>query len=86
MQKFETTVTETGQITIPQEIRQIMGLQPDDTVCFEVDDETVKIRRVPSKLIHGYGAVIARKKPEDYQELRKAFEEGIAGEAGSEYR
>ncbi len=85
VQKFEASVTETGQITIPQEIRQLMGLQPHDKVCFEVDGETVKIRRVSSKLIHGYGAIRARKKPEDYQELRQAFEEGIAEEAGSEY-
>ncbi len=86
MQKFVTTVTETGQITIPPKIRQIMGLHPHDKVSFEVDGETVKIRRVSSKLMHGYGAVKARNKPEDYQELRKAFEEGIAEETGSEHR
>ncbi|HLJ35277.1 MAG TPA: AbrB/MazE/SpoVT family DNA-binding domain-containing protein [Ktedonobacteraceae bacterium] len=85
MEDFETEVSETGQITIPQEIRDIMGLQPHDTVRFEIDDGTVIIRRVSSKLMHGYGAIRARNYPEDYQELRKAFEEGIAGEADSEY-
>ena len=85
MQEFETTITESGQITIPREILHIMGLQPHDKVIVELEGETVKIRRVSSKLIHGYGAVRARNKPEDSQELREAFEEGIAGEAGSEY-
>lgn len=85
LQEFETEVTETGQITIPQAIRQSMGLHPHDTVSCELDSETAKIRRVSSKLMQGYGAVRARKKPEDYQELRKAFEEGIAEEASSEY-
>lgn len=84
MQEFETTVSETGQITIPQEIRQIMGLHPHDRVSFEVEGEYVKIRRVSSKLMQGYGAVTARKKPEDYQELRKAFAVGIAEEGASE--
>lgn len=85
MQEFETTMSETGQITTPQEIRHIMGLHPQDKVIFEVEGEVVKIRRASSKLIQGYGAVKAREKPEDYQELRKAFEEGVAGEVDSEY-
>ncbi len=84
MQEFETAMTETGQITIPQEIRRIMGLQPHDTVRFEVVDGKVIIRRVSSILMHGYGAVKARNIPENYQELRKAFEEGVAEEANSE--
>ncbi len=37
MQEYETTVTEKGQITIPQEIRRLMGLQPRDKVRFEVE-------------------------------------------------
>ncbi len=84
MQEFETTVTEKGQITIPKEIRRIMGLRPQDRVSFELEGEYVKIRRVSSKLEKGFGAVTARKKPEDYQELRKAFEDGVAGEVDLE--
>ncbi len=84
MQEFETTVTEKGQITIPQEIRRIMGLHPRDRVSFEVEGEAVKIRRASSKLMQGYGAVKAKNKPEDYQALRKAFEEGVAEEVDSE--
>jgi AbrB family looped-hinge helix DNA binding protein len=84
MQEFETTVTEKGQITIPQEVRRIMGLHPRDKVSFEVEGTEVKIRRASSKLIQGFGAVTARKEPENYQELRKAFEEGVAEEVDSE--
>jgi AbrB family looped-hinge helix DNA binding protein len=84
MQEFETTVTEKGQITIPQEIRRIMGLHPRDKVRFEIEGEAVKIRRASSKLIQGFGAVTARTKPENYQKLRKEFEEGVAGEVASE--
>ena len=84
MQEFETIVTEKGQITIPQEIRRIMGLHPHDKVIFALDGETVTIRRPSSKIMQGYGAVKAKNKPEDYQELREAFEEGIAREVSSE--
>lgn len=84
MQEFEIMVSETGQITIPKKIRRIMGLHPHDRVSFEVEGESVIIRRVSSKLMQGYGVVTARKKPADYQELRKAFEIGVAEEVTSE--
>jgi AbrB family looped-hinge helix DNA binding protein len=84
MQEYETTVTEKGQITIPREIRRLMGLQPRDKVRFEVEGEVVKIRRVSSKLLQGYGAVVPRKKPEDFRRLREEFEKGVAEEATSE--
>lgn len=84
MQEYETTVTEKGQVTIPQEIRRLMGLQPRDKVRFEVEGEVVRIRRASSKLLQGYGAVTPRKKPENSQELREDFEKGVAQEVVSE--
>jgi AbrB family looped-hinge helix DNA binding protein len=36
VQKFDATVTGKGQITIPKEIRRILGLHPHDRVSFEV--------------------------------------------------
>ena len=84
MQEFETTVTEKGQVTIPQEIRRIMGLHPKDRVRFEIEGDEVKISRASSRLIQGYGAVTPRTKPEDYENLRKTFEEGVAEDVASE--
>lgn len=83
MREFEVTVTGKGQIIIPKEIRRILGLHPHDRISFEVEGEFVKIRRVASKLLQGYGAITSRKMPEDYQELRKAFEVGVAEEVAS---
>jgi antitoxin PrlF len=84
MQEFETTVTEKGQVTIPQEIRRLMGLHPRDKVTFEIDGDTVKIRRASSKLLQGYGAVAPKQKPEDFRKLRENFEKGVAEDADSE--
>ena len=83
MQEYETTVTEKGQVTIPQEIRRLMGLQPRDKVRFEVEGEVVKIKRPTSRLLRGYGAVEPRKKPEDFRRLREEFEKGVAEEVTS---
>ena len=84
MQEFESTVTEKGQVTIPQAIRRTIGLQPRDKVSFEVEGEVVKIRRVSSKLLQGFGAVTPRNKPEELSETQKEFQEGVAEEVVSE--
>ena len=84
MQEFETTVTEKGQVTIPQEIRHIIGLQPGDRVCFEVEGEVVKMRRASSKILQWFGSVTPRNKPEDFREVREAFEKAVAEEVASE--
>lgn len=34
-----------GQVTVPREIRQLLGIKPGDTVTYEVHDGTVTLRR-----------------------------------------
>lgn len=38
-------ITSKGQVTIPVEIREKLGLLPDTEVVFEVDGSTVRIRK-----------------------------------------
>ena len=35
-----------GQITIPKEIRNAIGIKPGDLITYELRGETVKLRRV----------------------------------------
>lgn len=84
MQEFETTLTEKGQVTIPVEIRRIIGLQPKDKVSFEVDGDTVRIKRATSKLLAGFGAVQTHPKLENDAKIREEFEKGVAEEVISE--
>lgn len=42
-------ITSKGQVTIPVEIREKLGLHPDSEVEFEVDGSTVRIRRARPK-------------------------------------
>lgn len=84
MHEYETTVTEKGQVTIPQEIRRLLGLQPRDKVRFEVEGGVVKIRRAESKLLKWFGSVTPRNKPENFEKIREEFEKGVAEEAASE--
>jgi AbrB family looped-hinge helix DNA binding protein len=84
MRELETTLTQKGQVTIPQEIRAQLGLKPKDKVIFEVEGEVARIRRARSKALRWYGAVTAKERPEDFRKVREEFEEGVAEEAASE--
>lgn len=69
MTELESTVTQKGQVTIPAAIR--------DRVRFEVEDGMVRLRRVTSKILAGYGSVTPNQQPEDFQSLRDEFERGM---------
>jgi antitoxin PrlF len=84
MQEFETRLTEKGQVTIPLEIRRLIGLQPRDMIRFEVVGGEVRIRRAASKLLAGFGAVSPQNQPEDFPSIREEFEKGVAEETVSE--
>ena len=84
MRVLETTVTQKGQVTIPAEIRSRLGLKARDKVRFEIEGDAVRLRATPSKVLRWYGAVTAKKRPEDFQEVREEFETGVAEEADAE--
>jgi AbrB family looped-hinge helix DNA binding protein len=50
-------ITAKGQVTIPQEIRHRLGLQPQTEVEFDVVGNTVRIRKVGSRGGRGRGIV-----------------------------
>lgn len=35
-----------GQITLPRQVRKALDVQPGDTIVYEVEDSTVKLRRL----------------------------------------
>lgn len=84
MQEYETTITEKGQVTIPQELRRLLELSPRDKVRFRVVDGTVQISKASSRLLAGFGAVTPQQKPENFQKTREEFEKGVAREVASE--
>jgi len=50
-------ITSKGQVTIPQEIREQLGLLPNTEVDFVVDGKTVRIVRVRGKRSRGKSVV-----------------------------
>jgi AbrB family looped-hinge helix DNA binding protein len=57
----EVRITARGQVTIPVEIRQKLGLFPGSEVEFVVEGEGVRIDRRPDRSPQGRGAGIVRR-------------------------
>jgi AbrB family looped-hinge helix DNA binding protein len=54
-------VTSKGQVTIPIEIREKLGILPNTEVEFEIHGNTARLVKVPAKRASGRGAnVVAR--------------------------
>lgn len=70
------SITTKGQVTIPKEIREALGLREGDRVIFLIEGEKVVIRKVSSEKL---SEIIMRQKPWpetglDFQErLRKEW-------------
>jgi AbrB family looped-hinge helix DNA binding protein len=64
-----------GQITIPKEIRDILKLEPGDTVAYELQDGTVMLKRVaPQPLDTGFHEALSATLDEwDTPEDNEAF-------------
>jgi AbrB family looped-hinge helix DNA binding protein len=75
-----TAVTRKGQVTIPAEIRQHLGIKPKDKVQFEViDDGSVRVVPAsPSRLADLFQSIKPSSVRKDDKTLRREFEEGVA--------
>ena len=50
MNLFVTTLTHRSQVTIPAEVRRVLGLKPRDKVAFAVEGGEVRLRPVKHSL------------------------------------
>ena len=63
-------VTQKGQVTIPVEIRRLLGIKPRGHVIFYVEGGKVHLMAETETLESIYGAVTPLQQPEDFQALR----------------
>jgi antitoxin PrlF len=76
MREFITTVTQRGQVTIPAEVRRLLGAKPRDKIAFRVEGDTVRLVPVEFTLEQVFGSVTPLQRPENFDELsRRAKDE-----------
>ena len=72
------SLTTKGQITIPKEIRETLGLREGDKVIFILEGERVVIRKVSGEKL---SEILIRQKP--WPESSMAFQKRLREEWGS---
>lgn len=82
----ESSVSPKGQVTIPQELRERLGIKPKDRVVFELEGDGIKVRPARSRLLRHFASVPPISRPEDFDARREEFETGVASEVSSEDR
>lgn len=65
-----STLTSKGQVTIPKEIRDALGLKEHDRVSFVRRGDDVIIKPIKD-IIELRGSVKPKKRPENYDEVRR---------------
>lgn len=54
-------ITSKGQVTIPQEVRERLGLLPETEVEFRVEGNTARLVKVPAAKGRGRGSALVRR-------------------------
>jgi AbrB family looped-hinge helix DNA binding protein len=75
MREIVTSLTQRGQVTVPAEVRRLLGLKSRDKVAFAIDNDQVRLVPATFTLESAYGSVKPRNRPEDFKALSR-----VAGE------
>ena len=86
MKEITTTLTQRSQVTVPVEVRRLLGLNPRDKVTFAITEGEVRLKPVAYSLESAYGSVNPSGRPEDFDELSRAARDAKAGQTRRKMR
>jgi AbrB family looped-hinge helix DNA binding protein len=69
VKELVSSVSPKGQVTIPAEIRRLLGVKPKDRVAFSVHDGRVELRPARTALDELYQSVPALASPRPWKEI-----------------
>ena len=75
MKEIVTTLTQRGQVTVPAEVRRMLGLKPRDKVAFAIDDGEVHLRSATFTLETAYQSVPPLDQPIAVEEMVRIAKE-----------
>ena len=78
MKEIITRITGGGQITLPAEVRRILGVRPRDQVAFAIEDGEVRLVSVRYTLESAGGSVQPATSTKDLDELLEEAKEEMA--------
>jgi AbrB family looped-hinge helix DNA binding protein len=85
MKEFTSSISPKGQITLPLEVRKLLGVKPKDKVLITLEGEEVRVTVAPlRRLEESFQAVPALREPRTLEEIVEIAHEEQAQEAAKE--
>lgn len=76
MKEIPATLTRRGQVTVPAEVRRLLGVKPREKVVFRIEGDQVRLAPARFTLESAYSSVTPRHRPEDFKKMiREAMEQ-----------
>lgn len=75
---LESTVTRKGQITIPKEIRDRLGVREGEKVIFVVRGAEVVLKVIRGTILDLRGSVKPKRRPEDFEAIRGSVKRALS--------
>ena len=86
MKEILTTITQRGQVTVPAEVRRLLGAKSGDELAFRIEGDEVHLVPVEFTLETAYGSVTPLHRPEDFDAMIAEAMEEQAGESARKLR
>ena len=83
---MESSLSPKGQVTIPIEIRRMLGIKPKDKIVFTVEAGKVGLKPVRSALDELYQSLPSLREPRSWEEIKESAHEDRAERLASEGR
>jgi antitoxin PrlF len=78
MKEVFSTITSKGQVTIPVEVRRLLGVEPHDKIAFVLEEGHIRLARTDSVVARTAGMLKTHKPNLSADELREEAERAIA--------
>jgi len=75
---LESTVTRKGQVTIPKEIRDRLGVREGEKVIFVLRGDEVVLKVIRGTILDLRGSVRTHAQPEDFEAIRKSVKQAVS--------
>lgn len=75
---MESIMTRKGQVTIPKEIRDRLGVKEGEKVLFVVRGDEIILKVVKGTILDLRGSVRPAMRPEDFDKVRQSVKQTVA--------
>ena len=73
-----SVLTRKWQTIIPKDVRNFLGLKPNDKIFYLIEGEKVVLKPLKGNILDLRGSVPTREKPIDFEELRGTTQKRVA--------